>query len=229
MTHKIRISSPRRYIQLLGVLVVAIAALGGTALAGGFSTSPPKAMLRFARVPRVATSAATMSQLASAYPVFARAQQIADLPPTDVQSQWVLSQGGTLANTRRALVTPSGQSIYLVAANGNLCMESNEMASCGVYPSTTPQRLIAVGTTVCSPDLPNEVEVQAVTPPDASNMRMLYSNGTSTAITPTNGVIAVTAARSGPLPEDITWTGSNGPDKAWTGVPARPATTPCGS
>ncbi len=227
MLGKLHIYSRRRNIQLLAVVVlVALGALGGTALAGGGSTSPPKAMLRVAHSP----GAAGVSQMASAYPVLGRAQQLSDLPPTHVQSQWVISQGGTLASTRQALLTPSGQSIYLVPANGYLCMESNVMAGCGQYPSTTPQRLIAVGTAVCNPSLPsNEVEVEAIMPPDASNVQMHYADGRSTPITPTNGVIAVTAARSGPLPEQITWTGANGPEQSWTGVPPDAASTHCGS
>jgi hypothetical protein len=227
MLGKIRTYSPRRKIQLLAVVaLVALGALGGTAIAGGFSTSPPKAMLRVAHNP----STAAMSQMASAYPVLGRAQQPTDLPPTHDQSQWVMSQGGTVANTRRALVTPSGQSIYLVAASGYLCMESDDMAGCGVYPSTTPQRLIAVGTTLCNPNLPsNEIQVQAIMPPGTSNVAMHYSDGSSTSLTPTNGVIAVTALASRPLPDEITWTGSNGPEKSWTGVPPNTSSTPCAS
>lgn len=170
-----------------------------------------------------------MSQMVSAYPVLGRAQQPTDVPPSADQSQWVMSQGGTPANTRLALVTPNGQSIYLVPANGELCVESAFMAGCGQYPSTTPQRLITVGTTLCSPSLPsNEVEVVATMPPGAANVEMQYSNGTTTAITPTNGVIAVAAARSGPLPQQISWTGSNGPEKSWTGIPPNTASTSCG-
>lgn len=231
MVRKLHTSSRSRNLQISAVaLVVALCALGGTALAGGFSTSPPRRMLPLAHHSTAATSAATISQLARAYPVFERAQQATDLPPTHDQSEWVISEGGTLANTRRALVTPSGQSIYLVAANGYLCMESDDMAGCGVYPSTTPQRLIAVGTTLCNPNLPsNEIEVQAITPPDAANVKIHYSDGTSKAITPTNGVIALIAAVPGPLPQDITWTGANGPDKAWTGVPPNTGANPCGS
>lgn len=211
-------------------LIVALGALGGTALAGGFSTSPPKRLLRIPASQKATVRAsATMSQLASVYPVFGRAQQATDLPPTHDQSQWVLAQGGTLANTRLALVGPNSDSIYLVAANGYLCMESTFDAGCGQYPSTTPQRLITVGTVVCSPGLPpNKLEVEAVMPPDSSNVRMVYSDGSSTSITPTNGVIAVSASRSGPLPKDITWTGSNGPDKAWTGVPPNAGSSSCG-
>ncbi len=227
MLGRIQTHSRRRNIQLLAVLIlIALGALGGTALAGGSSTRPPKAMIRTAHSP----STTAMSEMASAYPVLARAQQPADLPPTADQSQWVMSLGGTVANTRQALVTSSGQSIYLVAANGYLCIKSDDMAGCGVYPSTTPQRLIAVGTTLCNPNLPSsEIEVQAIVPADASNVEMYYSDGSRTSISPTNGVIAVTALRSGPLPEEITWTGSNGPEKSWTGVPPNIAADSCGS
>ena len=231
MLNTIRTYSRRGNVKLLGVvLVLALGALGGTAIAGGSGKAPKaskaaKAMPRANRSPRTAA----ISQMASAYPVLGRAQQTADIPPTADQSQWVISQGGTPANTRLALVTPNGQSIYLVPANGELCVESAFMAGCGQYPSTTPQRLITVGTTLCSPALPsNEVEVVATMPPGAANVEMQYSNGTTTAITPTNGVIAVAAARSGPLPREISWIGANGPEKSWTGIPPNTASTSCG-
>ena len=172
MLNTIRTYSRRGNVKLLGVVPLsafALGALGGTAIAGGSGKAPKaskaaKAMPRANRSPRTAA----ISQMASAYPVLGRAQQTADVPPTADQSQWVISQGGTPANTRLALVTPNGQSIYLVPANGELCVESAFMAGCRQCPSTTPQRLITVGTTLCSPALPsNEVEGVGTMPPPA--------------------------------------------------------------
>jgi hypothetical protein len=80
--------------------------------------------------------------MAKAYPVLARHQQLTDIPPYGVLDPSVISQGGLIANTRRALVTTRGESLYIVAAHQSICIVSsdNDVQGCQPFPYTATPR-----------------------------------------------------------------------------------------
>jgi hypothetical protein len=119
-------------------------------------------------------------------------------------------------------VTSHGESLYLVPANGSICMMSSDdvVQGCGQFPSTNPSALISVESVICSPNLPsNEIEVAAIMPPGASNVQTHYSDGSSAPLQDTYGVVAMYVAQSGPLPQSISWTGPQGSEQAGSSVP----------
>lgn len=178
-----------------------------------------------------APSPAAVAAMARAYPVLGRAQRPADVPPRDAFIQYPAHSGGTFLNARRALVTPRGESVYVVPAHHAICIVSSDSVAqgCGRFPPVHPNRPRTIGTTICSPALPSsELEIDALMPPGVSDVRLRYSDGSSRALTVTNGVIAVTTPRSGPLPESITWTGPHGPGHSRTGVPPDASSSGCG-
>jgi hypothetical protein len=137
-----------------------------------------------------------------------------------------------IANSRRAVVTPQGQSLYLVPAHQALCVVSsddNVTETCQAFPYTarTPSD---IGVTICAPNLPpTELEVAGLMPPGASAIRVHYSDRSSRPLTATNGMIAIYAPRHGPLPISITWMGPHGAQRTSTDVPPNAARSKCAS
>lgn len=111
--------------------------------------------------------------------------------------------------------------LYLVPANAKLCLMTSDsvIQSCGAFPDKNPSQLITVSSAVCSPHLPaGQVEVAAITPPDSSDVSIKYADSTSRPVTARNGVIAVLASQSGPLPQKVAWTGPSGRHYSGTGL-----------
>jgi cytochrome c biogenesis protein CcmG/thiol:disulfide interchange protein DsbE len=189
----------------------------------GSSISPPPATL-----PPTASELAAMTQ---AYPVLGRAQQANDLPPSGTMDANTLDRGGRRANSRRALVTSRGEALYIVPARQSICFVSsdNVINGCQPFPytTTTPADITA---TLCAPNLPSsEIEVAGLMAPNASDIKVHYSDGSTRPLTAVNGMIAIYAPIKGPLPKTIIWTSPDGPEHTGTAVPPNAASTRCGS
>lgn len=230
----VRRRSQRR--RRLRVWPATFAGVAGIVLAGGTALAATVVITSgnpFAGPDKPSPAPSAIASIARAYPVLGRAQQAFDIPPIppgQVLDPYVASQGATLANIRRAVVTSSGESLYLVPADGSVCIISsdNVVQACGQFPPV-PDQLVTVGVTICSPNLPtHEIEVASIIPPNVSNVQIHYSDGTSKPATVTNGVLAVYADNSKPLPKSITWTGPKGPERSGTGVPPNAASSRCG-
>jgi cytochrome c biogenesis protein CcmG/thiol:disulfide interchange protein DsbE len=174
---------------------------------------------------------AELAVIANAYPVLDRRQQPTDIPPRGALDPYAMSQGGLVANSRRALVTPRGESLYIVPAHQSICVASsdNVVQGCQPFPftATTPADISA---TICAPNLPStELEVAGLLPPNASDIKAHYSNGSSQAVTATNGMIAIYAPFKDPLPRSITWMSPKGPEHTGTAVPPDAASSKCAS
>jgi cytochrome c biogenesis protein CcmG/thiol:disulfide interchange protein DsbE len=176
-------------------------------------------------------TASQLAAIANAYPLLGRRQQPTDVPPHGVLDPYVVSQGGLVANSRRALVTPRGESLYIVPAHKSICVSSSDgvVQGCQPFPftATTPAD---IGATICAPNLPpTELEVAGLMPPGASDIKAHYSNGSSQPLTATNGTIAIYAPFKGPLPMSITWISPQGPQRTGTAVPPNAASSKCAS
>jgi thiol-disulfide isomerase/thioredoxin len=179
-------------------------------------------------------SAPTTSELAviaKAYPVLGHRQQPTDIPAHGVLDPYVVSRGGLPASSRRAVVTARGESLYIVPAHQAICVASsdNVVQGCQPFPFTarTPA---AISATICAPNLPStELEVAGLMPPDASDIKAHYTDGSTQPVTATNGMIAIYARRAGPLPQSITWMSPRGPERTATAVPPDAASSKCAS
>jgi cytochrome c biogenesis protein CcmG/thiol:disulfide interchange protein DsbE len=172
-----------------------------------------------------------LAAIANAYPVLGHRQQPTDIPAHGVLDPYVVSRGGLAANSRRAVVTARGESLYIVPAHQTICVESsdNVVEGCQPFPFTarTPADISA---TICAPNLPStELEVAGLMPPDASDIKARYTDGSSQVVTATNGMIAIYARRAGPLPKSITWVSPRGPEHTATAVPPDAASSTCAS
>lgn len=176
-------------------------------------------------------TASELGAMAAAYPVLKHGQQPSDIPPYGALDFYVLSQGALVANSRRAAVTQQGESLYIVPAHRSICVVSSDHVAggCQPFPFTATTRA-AVGATICAPNLPpNELEVAGLMPPDASDIKAHYNNGSSQPVTATNSMIAIYANFKGPLPTSITWMSPKGPEHTGTAVPPDAASSKCAS
>jgi peroxiredoxin len=172
-----------------------------------------------------------LAAIAKAYPVLGQRQQATDIPAQGVLDPYVVSRGGLAANSRRALLTTRGESLYIVPAHQSICVASsdNVVHGCQPFPFTATT-LADISATICSPNLPStELEVAGLLPPDASGIKAHYSNGSTQAVPATNGMIAIYARRAGPRPTSITWTSPKGPEHTGTGVPPNASSSNCAS
>ena len=116
-------------------------------------------------------------------------------------------------------------------AHQSICVTSSDNVTQGCQPfpytATTPAD---IGATICAPNLPStELEVAGLMPPHASDIKAHYSNGSTQAVTATNGMIAIYARRIGPLPTSITWMSPTGPEHTGTAVPPDAGSSTCAS
>lgn len=184
------------------------------------------------RLPGARAHAASVSPaMMRTYSLLARSSQADDaLPPSDV-SPYALSRGAAPGFARLAMQTSRGESLYVVPANGEICLASSDrvVGGCGPYPLMGPNEMPG-GTVVCAPGLPSTVlEVAGLLPSDATALSMTFTNGTSRPVPLTNGVFAVYVPRSGPMPVALNWQTPSGPQRGDTGTPSDAATAPCSS
>ncbi|MGH2895626.1 MAG: TlpA family protein disulfide reductase, partial [Solirubrobacteraceae bacterium] len=83
-------------------------------------------------------AASELAAMANAYPVLGHRQRPTDIPPHGVLDPYVASRGGLAANSRRALVTSRGESLYIVPAHQSICVTSsdNVVGGCQPFPYT---------------------------------------------------------------------------------------------
>jgi len=179
--------------------------------------------------PGVTTIPAAMARV---YSVLAKPRQAGDQPPAIALSLFDLARwGGNADLARRALTTSTGESAYVIPANGAVCLTTfpRLAGGCGPFPPVASNEMIG-GTAVCSPELPsNEIAVAGLLPSDATDVTLRLTDGSTRSITATNGVFVVVLPRARPLPASVTWTSGLGVQRADTGTPSDAASGNCAS
>jgi cytochrome c biogenesis protein CcmG, thiol:disulfide interchange protein DsbE len=196
-----------------------------------FPTAAPASRVTSACRPNLPPTASELAAMTKAYPVLDHPQQPIDIPAYGVLDPYVISQGGLLANSRRAVVTSHGESLYIVPAHQAICVVSsdNVVQGCQQFPYTT-RTPADISASFCSPNLPaTELEVAGLMPPKASDIKAHYSNGSSQPVRAVNGMIAIYAPLKGAVPRSITWTSPSGPEHTGTAVPPNVASSKCAS
>lgn len=218
--------SRHKAIRSAATLTVLAAAVGGgTAIAEGTSadSSAPLGV-------GLAASPSALAAMQQAYPVLKSAQAPSDIPDGPVDP-FLVQQGVKSATIRRATVTPDGVSVYLAPGNGDLCIATSDGAinQCGQFPQATSTEAVADESAVCAQGLGADYEVAWILPSGVRTAQISLSNGSSSTVSVTNGVVDLKGPRSGPLPKTISWSGPSGAGSSWSGLPSDTATTQCAS
>lgn len=171
-------------------------------------------------------AAAIPPSMARTYPVLARIQGPADVPPPGAIAV-ALNRGATLTDARRAAVTSRGESLYVVAAGASVCIGSSDLTinGCSPFPLLTPNQIVGE-TAVCATH--DDVEFAALLPGRPSAVTVHYRDGSTRPLQVENGVVAIYARRTEPLPVGISWRDAAGRMlRADMGMPSDAASTRC--
>ncbi len=155
-------------------------------------------------------------------------------PPTATDAKpgpgpFAASTGANPSLGRRALVTPSGNAVYLIPSQKGLCLADTTGSQ--QFCATTSQVLSgnATASTDCSPSLPdNAVEISGVLPDGSKNPTLSLTDGTHQPLDVKGNAYLVRFQRTNALPGSIEWDEASGRHKsAPTVVPDNASTFKC--
>lgn len=159
--------------------------------------------------------------------VFRRAQTAADIPRSGVAFSAIV-HGGDTALARRAGTTSDGAAEYLIPFGGGVCIASSDLVASGCIPTAAAESGSGFGSVVCSPFLtPGQLGIAGIVPDGASDVRLKFADGSTQAIAPQNGVVALTLPKSGAVPTAIEWSSAGSIHSASSGVPPDAAAARC--
>jgi len=224
---------------LVGLILVGLAVAAGAstiAVAASSSTRGSRArrmqrMERLVRAIRAETPVTSTvdPQIAAALPVFARAQQATDVPPSNIIGL-ALAREGANPSLARLAGNFSGQDVYLVPDNGSVCLASSELLAQGCYEKGDVLSGVAGETIACNPYMASDQEEQFGILPGASGLEATYSDGSVKPVQLSNGVFVLNASRSeSPYPVALSWTDSSGAKQSepTSITPDLPVPNPC--
>ncbi len=209
----------RRRWLVAACCVGLIIAVGGSALALAASTSKRSQADGVVPASTPAPVVAVDPQLAAVLSAFQRPQEPGDVPPADIITPDMLADG---ANPQLARLAGefSGQSVYLVPADGGICLASSSLLAAGCFTTAEILADEVQETLACWPYMPADQQEVFGLLPDASSLHASYSDGTVHLVQLSSGVYVVNAEPSdSPYPMQLSWSGSNGPGARSTGLP----------
>ncbi len=182
------------------------------------------------RAHEAAVSALSLQQAAPHLAVFRRASTPADVLPGKLLAtlgSFDIVADGSLA--RRALVTASGTSVYLVPGETGICLVSSTQTEGGCSSPGAADSSGANWGVSCSPFLPNNetVEIAGIVPDEASNPTLVMSDGTTRTLHVEGNAYLEQFPRHGALPIKLKWTTPGGVVESDTALPPEAATESC--
>jgi hypothetical protein len=204
-------------------LPLGVVALGAAALVPTAITLDP---IPSSAASEAASTGASATQLA----VFRRPASSADALPAYLRQAaagW-LEPTADLADSRRALVTSAGASIYLVPSEGGVCLIDSRVTLTSCWSAQALAAGAGAASDECSPALgSNTVEIAGVVPDGASDPEVLLNDGAAEPLPVEGNAYAQEYPRSGPLPTQIRWTSPSGGVTVSADVPSGVSSERC--
>lgn len=223
-----------RVAAVIGTFAAAACVGAGVAIASGQGTdsrslaaiSGPPAL---PNVYAAGNSAVSLSaaDVAGTYPVFAQ-QAMATAPSaTSTFGSFAMSRGADVAETRRLSTDGHGQTLYAAPASGAVCLGSSNSVinGCSPFPLAAPNEIVG-SSALCTRS--SDLEFAALLPGDPTNVVGHFSDGSSHAVSVTNGAVSIYSGPGEPVPMSITWDNGSHSLKADTGVPPGTVPSRCG-
>lgn len=136
--------------------------------------------------------------------------------------------GGNAALARLALTAEDGDRIYVVPAQGGVCIQSSLGRAAGCFSEDVALKGNTASTVVCSPYLPTDkLDVAGLLPDGARNVSATMNDGTIRSVSVENNAYLLHLDRSGPLPTTIEWDDEQGHQVRDANVPGDARDTPC--
>jgi hypothetical protein len=162
-----------------------------------------------------------------AFPALSRAATADGAPPATTVSPEALALGANPRLARRVLDTPRGEQLYIVPANGWVCLASSDNAvdACSPSPAHSDNEIVGV-TSVCAGK--GELEFAALLPGAPQNAVVRFSDGTQRRERVRGGALALYVPRSsGVRPLALSWSDAGRTLIADTGAPDDADLTTC--
>jgi hypothetical protein len=194
----------------LGVLGIVGTAAASFAIADSSSSSLEPVIYQVQPVGAQTATAATVVALSSGLGAFAVPATSADQPPVNIVDHDVLLRGANPSLARLA-VTTNGQSVYLVPADGGVCLVSSSFLAAGCFTTDAADTGIHFEKIICSPYLSSsEVELFGLAADDVTNVAITMSDGSQQTPDVSSSVFVVDSPKSGPYPISISWNDPSG-------------------
>jgi hypothetical protein len=144
------------------------------------------------------------------------------LPPTLGSELDSVDSGVEIENARKTYVTASGDRVYLVPSSTGVCLADSALRESGCLTAAEVTSTGATMSAACSPSQPNgqTIEIAGVLPDGAESAEVVLSDGRRLPLTVQGNTFIRQFARSGPLPELISWESASGPITVSAHVPA---------
>jgi hypothetical protein len=151
------------------------------------------------------------------------------LPPILGNELDSVGSGVEIENARSTYVTSSGDRVYLVPSDTGVCLADSKLRESGCF---TAAEVMSTGATMsddCSPYLPDgqTIEIAGVLPDSAKNAEVVLSDGKRLPLTVEGNTYIRQFARSGALPELISWESASGPVTVSAHVPVDTKSETC--
>jgi hypothetical protein len=215
-------------VKLLATIAVVLCVGGGAAIALTTDNSDSAPTIYQAQTSRP-TITATDTALTDAVATLRRRQTDADVLGADVRlDPYAEQHGANRALARRARLSPSGGSVYLVPADGGVCVASTDYLFEGCRSTEDAVTGSDMTATDCSPFLPaGDLLVYGILPDSASDVSIGLADGTSVPASVDGNLLIYEASKSAPLPETVRWTSLGSAHSAPTNMPDDVANLKC--
>ncbi len=159
--------------------------------------------------------------------VFRRAVQDGDTPPADVVD-WRARAQGAAQDSGRLIGDASGDQIFVVPADGGVCLVSHSY----LFSGCTPDATIAAGESlqgvVCSPYMdPLVLTVYGLLPDGTKTVSAHFADGDTVDYDVANNFVNIVVPKSGPALSSVTWTDADGVAHATSPLPTDANKTTC--
>ena len=159
--------------------------------------------------------------------VFRRPVENGDTPPADV-IDWRANAQGAAKGSGRLISDASGDRIFVVPADGGVCLVSHSY----LYSGCTPDATISAGRSlqgvVCSPYMdPSVLTVYGLLPDGTQTVSARFAGGDTVDYDVANNFVNIVVPKSGPALSSVTWTDADGVAHATSPLPADANKTTC--
>jgi hypothetical protein len=159
--------------------------------------------------------------------VFRRPAEDGDTPPADV-IDWRAKAQGAAADSGRLIRDASGDQIFVVPADGGVCLVSRSYLYSGCTPDATLSAGESLQGVVCSPYMdPLVLTVYGLLPDGVETVSAHFADGNTVDYDVANNFVNMVVPKSGPALSSMTWTDADGVAHAVSPLPTDANETTC--
>jgi hypothetical protein len=159
--------------------------------------------------------------------VFRRPAENEDTPSADVVD-WRANAQGAAQGSGRLIKDAQGDRIFVVPADGGVCLVSHSYLYSGCAPDATISAGQSLQGVVCSPYMdPSVLTVYGLLPDGTKTVSARFADGDTVDYDVESNFVNIVLPKSGPALSSVTWTDADGVAHATSPLPADANKTTC--